>query len=301
MRMKAKIKTQQPPSVKLTPPPSTNFFPSKSGLDPKYDSLCQKVDICPSEDKDFDDTNIPAIPPCTPSLVPSSDSKDNLVIKVRTDLYKDLPNDIEILPSKKLVELFLEELSESISVNRLKDYFSIFGVVNNVDLIKYDNEDNSGLAIVKIQINEKNKKKLSETSHYISRSQTNSKIKHLSFKVLFQEDTVADVHSRLDKRIGDNCSKLRLRGISRDITAKDIKQFFKRKDIKLNEVIIEGENGYVDFLKFENAIKWNVRDIYVKGTYIKVYRSWKDSSRIRRVSSIRSRSRSREGKGRDKR
>jgi len=270
-------------------------------LDLKYDSLCQKVDICPSDNKDFDDTNIPAIPPCTASLVPSSDSNENLVIKVRTDLYKDLPDNIEIFPSKKLVELFLEELSENISVNRLKDYFSIFGVVNNVDLIKYDNEDNSGLAIVKIQINEKNKKKLSETSHYISRSQMNSKIKHLSFKVFFQEDIVADDHSRLDKRIGDNSSKLRLRGISRDITAKDIEQFFKRKDTKLNEVIIEGENGYVDFLKFENAIKWNVRDIYVKGTYIKVYRSWKDSSRIRSVSSIRSRSRSREGKGRDKR
>jgi len=301
----------------MTQPPSAISDSLMSGTALNCDSATLKVDICHSEDKDsnknfvsefhlspprtpsvelllastaiaWNEIIIPLGTPCTPNK--SSDINDNPNINIRKDLYKAMDNlsdEIEILHSKQPVELFLEELSKRVSGSQLKNYFSPIGEVTNVDLMEHDYAVNSGLAIVKILINEENKRKLSEMSH---------KIKNLHFKVLFKEETVADYHSRLDKRIGDNRSKLRLKGISQDITAHDIREFFVRRNAKFCEVIVEGENGYVDFLKFGTANEWNGENICVKGASIKIYRSWKDSSRTWPKSSIRSRSRERKGR-----
>ena len=58
---------------------------------------------------------------------------------------------------KKLVELFLEELSDRISTREIKNYFSAFG---EVDLMENIYGRNSGLGIVEIKIDEQNKRKL---------------------------------------------------------------------------------------------------------------------------------------------
>ena len=183
---------------------------------------------------------------------------------------------------KKLVELFLEELSDRISTREIKNYFSAFG---EVDLMENIYGRNSGLGIVEIKIDEQNKRKLLDLL---------PKINNRHFKVMFKEGIVGDDPARLDKRFGDNSSKLRLRGIRRDVTAHDIREFFGRR--KAIDAFVEDENGFVEFADFETANKWNGANITVRGAVVKVYRSWKDSSRSKPVCRAAKRKHGRRGR-----
>merc|ERR1712096_414579 len=152
------------------------------------------------------------------------------------------------------------------------NYFSAFGEVIKVDLMENLYGRNSGLGIVEMKIDEKNKRKLLELF---------PKINSRRFKVMFKEGIVGDDTAILDKRFGDNSSKLRLRRIRRDVTVHDIREYFGRR--KAIEAFIEGENGFVEFADFETATKWNGANITIRGAVVKVYRSWKDSSRSKPV------------------
>eukprot|EP00092_Neocalanus_flemingeri_P005905 GFUD01006356.1.p1 GENE.GFUD01006356.1~~GFUD01006356.1.p1 ORF type:complete len:447 (+),score=117.41 GFUD01006356.1:169-1509(+) len=214
----------------------------------------------------------------TQNFLTSRDMNHNSAISIRTDLFSmkdDSTEDIEIevLEIKETVELFLEELSMKISATQIKDYFSSFGEVTNVDLMETLYGRNSGLAIVKMKINETSQRKLKEV---------NPKINNRYFQILFKEDIVGNYLCRLDKRCGSNHSKLRMKGISRNVIADDIRDFFGRRNVR--EVYVEDENGYVEFVDFDTANKWNRTNITVRRAAIKVYRSWKDSSRSKPVA-----------------
>merc|ERR1719427_359296 len=209
----------------MLPVPSTNNSSAGAGLLGSGDLISTTPsNIGSSEGGHLNLTNIQVLPDLnngshsTLSHPISSDINSNSDIKIRTDLFnaREEPTDeIEVLGVKELVELFLEELSDRISQREVINYFSAFGEVIKVDLMENLYGRNSGLGIVEIKIDEKNKRKLLELF---------PKINSRRFKVMFKEGIVVDDPTRLHKRFGDNSSKLRLRRIRRDVTAHDIRE-----------------------------------------------------------------------------
>jgi len=236
------------------------------------------------------------------------DINDNNVssVLIRSDIFKtkqetfdtqhaDEDDDIEILEVKEVVELFLQELSPKVSESQVRNYFSSFGEVKDVDLMESVYGQNSGLGVVKIVIDEKSKKEVSKLCQVVG----------CQFKLLLDNEIVGKAYERLDKRFADNYKKVRMSGIGSGVTRYDLINVFGRDNIQ--EVFIDGDEGYIQFdkISFANDVL-NGEFIALNDDKIKVYRSWRDSTRFKltsqesrgrsgysRSSSRRSRSRSR--------
>ena len=159
----AKSPTTSAPMELMLPVPSTNTSSVGSGVPVRSDlTSSTHSNIGSSDGGHLNPTNIQVLPDLSNRYVSngfpgalsrpiSSDINSNLDIKIRTDLFnaREEPTDeIEVLGVKKLVELFLEELSDRISTREIKNYFSAFG---EVDLMENIYGRNSGLGIVEIK------------------------------------------------------------------------------------------------------------------------------------------------------